>query len=121
MKLDDETRSILFERLKLTNEEIGKYERGYLTLSKNDEFIIRSAKVSRKLDVELLDIAPMLDKCDIFNANKSLFNMAYKVGEMHSKNMLTAGDRAKLMTKLDDYNTAGKLVCECKNRVPRVR
>ena len=37
MKVDDETHYILATRLKMSNEEIDKYERGMLSLSHNDE------------------------------------------------------------------------------------
>lgn len=119
MKLDEETRVILWTKLKLTNEEIAKYERGHLSLSKNDESIIRSAKVSRRIGEEMSDVTPILGKCDVFNANKSLFNIAYKIGEMYVGKMLTPDDKRELMLKLDEYNTAGKMICECKNKVPR--
>lgn len=119
MKLDEETRIILGTKLKLTNEEIAKYERGHLSLSKNDELIIRSAKSTRKIGREISDVAPMLGRCDVFNANKSLFNIAYTIGEMYIGHNLTPSDKKELMLKLDEFNTAGKMICECKNKVPR--
>lgn len=119
MKLDEETRIILGTKLKLTNEEIAKYERGHLSLSHNDQLIVESAKLSRKIGRELSDVAPMLDKCDVFSANKSLFSIAHKIGEMYGKRRLTFDDKKELMLKLDEYNTAGKMICECKNKVPR--
>ena len=119
MKLDDETRIILGTRLKLTDEEIDKYERGNLSLSHRDELIIDSAKQSRKISTELSDVAPLLDKCDIFNANKLLFNIVHKIGEEYGKKHIILDDHLELMTKLDTYNIAGKMICECKNKVPR--
>ena len=119
MRLDDETRTILVTRLKMNNEEIDKYEKGFLSLSHNDELIIGSAKLTRKIGRELSDVAPILDKCDVFSANKSLFNISHKIGEMYAKNRLIFDDHKELMTKLDEYNIAGKMICECKNKVPR--
>jgi len=119
MKLDEETRIILGTRLKFTNEEIDKYERGYLSLSHNDQLIVESAKLTRKIGRELSDVAPILDKCDVFGANKSLFGIAHKIGEMYGKRNLTFDDKKELMLKLDEYNIAGKMICECKNKVPR--
>jgi hypothetical protein len=119
MELDEDTRIILETKLKLTNEEIAKYERGHLSLSRNDELMVESAQLSRKIGRELSDVAPMLDKCDVFNANKLLFNIAYKIGEMHQRHRLTFDDMMELKSKLDEYNTAGKMICECKNKVPR--
>lgn len=119
MKLDDETRIILGTRLKLTNEEIDKYEKGYLSLSHDDERVIRSAKLARKISEELSDVAPILDKCDVFNANKLLFNISHKIGDEHGKHLLTSHDHEELMIKLDEYNIAGKMICECKNKVSR--
>lgn len=119
MELDEETRIILGTKLKLTDEEIAKYGRGHLTLSKNDELIIRSTKLSRKIGREMSDVAPMLDKCDVFDANKLLFNIAYKIGEVYNNHNLTFDDKKELMLKLDEYNIAGKMICECKNKVPR--
>ncbi len=121
MKLDEETRAILATKLKLTDEEIAKYERGHLSLSKNDDFIIRSTKLSTKIGKEISDVVPTLDKCDVFNANKSLFDIAYKIGEMHHRNNLTSDDMRELMSKLNYHNTVGKMMCECKNKIPKAR
>ena len=119
MKVDDETHYILATRLKMSNEEIDKYERGMLSLSHNDEKIIGSAKQLRKISAELSEVAPILDKCDVFTANKLLFNISHKIGETYAKNHLIFEDHRELMTKLDEYNIAGKMICECKNKVPR--
>lgn len=48
MKLDDETRIILATRIKLTNEEIDKYERGYFSLSFANELNIRSDEYGKR-------------------------------------------------------------------------
>ncbi len=121
MKLDEETRAILATKVKLTDEEIAKYERGHLSISHHDELIIRSTKLSTKIGKEISDVTPMLDRCDVFDANKSLFNIAYKIGDMHHRNNLTSDDMMELMSKLDYHNTVGKMMCECKNKVPRIR
>lgn len=119
MILDEETRIIIGTKLKLTNDEMDEYERGHLKLSKNDELIIRSTKLSRIIGKEMSDVVPILDKCDVFNANKLLFNIAYKIGEVYNNKNLTFDDQKELMLKLNEYNTAGKLICECKNKVQR--
>ena len=119
MKIDDETNYILTTRLKMSNEEIDKYERGMLSLSHRDELIIGSAKQLRKISTELSEVAPILDKCDVFTANKLLFNISHKIGEEYSKKHLIFDDHKELITKLDEYNIAGKMICECKNKVPR--
>lgn len=121
MIIDEETRGILKTKLKMTDEEIAKYERGNLSLSKNDDFVIRSTKLSTKIGKEISDIAPMLEKCNVFDANISSFNIAYKIGEMHHKNNLTSEDMRELMSKLNYHNNVGKMMCECKNKVPRAK
>ena len=119
MKLDEETRAILTTKLKLTGEQIDKYERGHLSLSRNDELILSSIKLSRKIGKEISDVVPMLDKCDVFDANRSLFKIAYKIGEIYNNHNLTSEDMMELMSKLDYHNTVGKMMCECKNKVPK--
>lgn len=119
MKLDEETRVMLTTKLKLTDEQIAKYERGHLSLSHNNELILSSTKLSRKIGKEISDVVPMLDKCDVLDANRSLFKIAYKIGEMHTRNRLTLEDMIELMSKLDYHNTVGKMMCECKNKVPK--
>ena len=120
MEVDDETRYIMWSRLKMGNAEIDKYERGMLSLSHNDEKIIGSAKISSELSSELSsDVAPLVDKCDVFAANKLLFKISHKIGEEYAKNHIIFDDHIELMTKLDEYNIAGKMICECKNKVPR--
>lgn len=119
MKLDDETRIILGTRLNLTNEQIERYEEGLLSLSHDDERVIRSAKLTRKIGREMLDVAPILDNCDVFNANKLLINISHKIGNEYGKHNITSDDHEELITKLDEYNIAGKMICECKNKVPR--
>ena len=121
MKLDEETRLILETKLKLTDEEIAKYERGHLSLSKNDEFIIRSTKSSTKIGKEISGVVPMLDKCDVFNANIQLFDIVYKIGEMHHTKNLTSDDMRELMSKLNYHNNVGKMMCECRNKVSRTQ
>lgn len=101
MILDEETRIILGTKLKLSNDEIDKYERGHLTLSKNDELIASSTKLSRKIGREMSDVVPMLDKCDVFNANKLLFNIAYKIGEVYNNHNITFDDKKELMLKME--------------------
>lgn len=118
MIVDEETRGILVTKLKLTDEEITKYERGNLSLSKNDDFIIRSTKLSTKIGKEISDVVPMLEKCDVFGANKPLFDIAYKIGDMHHRNNLTSEDMIELMSKLNYHNNVGKMMCECKNKMP---
>lgn len=44
MKVDEETRYIMATRLKMTNEEIERYEKGMLSLSHRDDSIITSTK-----------------------------------------------------------------------------
>src|SRR3990167_1487803 len=119
MKVDEETRYIMVTKLNLTDEEINKYERGMLSLSHRDESIIGSTKKLRKIGKELSDVSPLLDKCDVFSANKLLFTIAHKIGEEYSQKHLMFEDHQELMTKLDEYNIAGKMICECKNKVPR--
>lgn len=119
MKVDEETRYIMATKLNLTNEDIERFEKGLLSLSHMDNKIIASTKLSRKIGKEMEDIAPILDKCDVFNANKMLINISYKIGGMHEKGRLLFDDRMELMTKLEEYNTAGKMICECKHKVPR--
>jgi hypothetical protein len=120
MKLDHETRTILFEKLKLTNEEIDKYEKGTLSLSGYDEYRLRSGKLSRKISREFTEnISPILDRCNIFDANERMLAMAHKIGEQHNKRNLTFDDDVDLMTKLQEYNTAARLICECKNKIPK--
>jgi hypothetical protein len=122
MTLDHETRTVLFEKLKLTKEDIDKYEKGTLSLSGYDEYKLRSGKLSRKISRELTEnISPLLDRCDIFDANKHMLAVAHEIGEQHRKRNLTSEDDTDLMTKLQEYNTAGRLICECKNNVPRTR
>lgn len=121
MKLDEETRAILTTKLKLTGEQIAKYERGHLSLSHNDELVLSSTKLSRKIGKEISDIVPMLDKCDVLDADRSLFKIAYKIGEMHNGRRLTFEDMMELMSKLDYHNTVGKMMCECKNKIPKAR
>lgn len=122
MKLDHETRTVLFEKLKLTNEEIDKYDKGNLSLSGHDEYKLRSGKLSRKISEKLTkDVSPLLDGCNIFEANERMLEIAHEIGEQHHKRNLTLDDDMDLITKLKEYNIAGKLVCECKNRVPRER
>ncbi len=120
MKLDEDTRTILATKLKLTEEEIAKYERGHLSLSRNDELIINSTKLSRKIGKEISDVKPILDRCDIFDANISLFKIAYNIGDMHSKHRLTTEDMMELMSKLEYHNTVGKMMCECKNKASKI-
>jgi hypothetical protein len=122
MKLDHETRTVLFEKLKLTKEDIDKYEKGTLSLSGYDEYKLRSGKLSRKISRELTEnVSPLLDRCDIFDANKYMLAIAHEIGEQHRKRNLTSDDDIDLMTKLQEYNTASRLTCECKNKVPRTR
>src|SRR3990167_8009579 len=113
MKLDEDTRTIFTTKLKLTNEQIAKFERGQLSISRNDELIVSSTKLSRKIGKEISDVVPMLDKCDVFDTNRSLFKTAYKIGEMHNERRLTSEDMMELMSKLDYHNTVGKMMCEC--------
>ena len=49
MTLDHETRTVLFEKLKLTKEDIDNYEKGTLSLSGYNEYKLRSGKLSRKI------------------------------------------------------------------------
>ena len=119
MKIDEHTRTIMITRLNMSDEDIAKYERGFLTISKRDEKIIGSAKLTREIGREISDVAPILDKCDVFTANKSLFNISYKIGEMYEKGRLIFDDKKELMTKIDEHNIAAKMICECKNKVPR--
>lgn len=119
MKVDEETRYIMATKLKMTNEDIDRYEKGMSSLSHMDNKIIASTKLSRKIGKEMSDVAPILDKCDVFNANKMLFNISHKIGEMHGKGTILFDDHMELMTKLEEYNTAGKMICECKHKVPR--
>lgn len=122
MTLDHETRTVLFEKLKLTKEDIDKYEKGTLSLSGYDEYRLKSGKLSRKISRELTEnVSPLLDMCDIFDANKQMLTIAHEIGEQHRKRNLTSDDDIDLMTKLEEYNTAGRLICECKNIVPRAR
>ena len=116
MKLDEETRAIFTTKLGMTDEEIAKYERGYLSISHHDEFIVNSTKLSRKIGKEISDVLPMLDNCNMFDANKSLFKIAYKIGEMNTRKRLTLKDSAELMSKLDYHNDVGKMMCECKKK-----
>ncbi len=51
------------------------------------------------------------------DANKSLFKIAYKIGEMHTRNRLTLEDMIELISKLDYHNTVWKMICECKNKL----
>lgn len=119
MKLDEETRAIFATKLGMTDEEIAKYERGHLSISHHDELIVNSTKLSRKIGKEISDVVPMLDNCNVFDANKSLFKIAYKIGEMHTRNRLILEDSIELMSKLDYHNNVGKMMCECKNKVPK--
>lgn len=120
MILDHETRTVLFEKLKLTKEEIDKYEKGTLSLSGYDEYKLRSGKLSRKISRELTEnVSPLLDRCDIFDANKYMLTIAHEIGEQHRKRNLTSDDDIDLMTKLQEYNTTGRLICKCKNVMPR--
>lgn len=119
MKVDEETRYIMVTKLSLTNEEINRYERGMLSLSHRDELIIGSTKKLRKISKELSSVAPLLDKCDVFSANKLLFNIAHKIGEEYGQKHIIFEDHQELMTKLEEYNTVGKMICECKNKVHR--
>jgi predicted nucleic acid-binding protein len=122
MTLDHETRTILFEKLKLTKEDIDKYEKGTLSLSGYDEYKLRSGKLSRKISRELTEsISPLLDRCDIFDANKHMLEIAHEIGEQHRKRNLTSDDDIDLMAKLQEYNTSGRLICECKNVISRTR
>jgi hypothetical protein len=122
MILDHETRTILFEKLKLTKEDIDKYEKGALSLSGYDEYKLRSGKLSRKISERLTnDVSPLLDICNIFEANEHMLKIAHEIGEQHRKRNLTSDDDMDLMTKLNEYNIASKLVCECKNKVPRTK
>jgi hypothetical protein len=122
MTLDHETRTVLFEKLKLTNKEIDKYEKGQLSLSGYDEYRLRSGKLSRKISEKLTENVPhLLDECNIFGANEHMLKIAHEIGEQHSKRNLTANDDMDLMTKLHEYNISGMMICECKNKVPRIR
>jgi predicted nucleic acid-binding protein len=122
MTLDHETRTILFEKLKLTKEDIDKYEKGTLSLSGYDEYKLRSGKLSRKISRELTEsVSPLLDRCDIFDANKHMLEIAHEIGEQHRKRNLTSDDDIDLMAKLQEYNTSGRLICECKNVISRTR
>lgn len=122
MTLDHETRTVLFEKLKLSKEEIDKYEKGTLSLSAYDEYRLKSGKLSNKIGRELTEtVSPLLDECNIFDANERMLQIAHEIGEQHRRRNLTLDDDFNLMTKLKEYNIAGKLVCECKNRVPRER
>ena len=122
MTIDHETRTVLFEKLNLTNEDIGKYEKGQLSLSGYDEYRLRSGKLSRKISIELTEnISPLLDRCDIFGANKHMLKIAHEIGEQHHRKNLTFDDDMDLMTKLNEYNIATKMICECKNKIPRTR
>jgi hypothetical protein len=70
---DHETRTVLFEKLKLSKEEIDKYEKGTLSLSKYDEHRLESGKLSRKISRELTEnVPPLLDKCNIFGENEQI-------------------------------------------------
>jgi predicted nucleic acid-binding protein len=122
MTLDHETRTVLFEKLKLTKEDIDKYEKGTLSLSGYDEYKLRSGKLSRKISRELTEsVSPLLDRCDIFDANKHMLEIAHEIGEQHRKRNLTSDDDIDLMAKLQEYNTSGRLICECKNVISRTR
>ena len=118
MKLDAETREIFAKKLNLTDEQIAKYESGHLSISHHDELIVNSTILSRKIAKEISDVVPMLDKCNILDANTSLFKIAYKIGDMHTRNKLILEDSIELMSKLDYHNTVGKMMCECKNKIP---
>lgn len=122
MKLDHETRTVLFEKLKLTKEDIDKYEKGTLSISGYDEYKLRSGKLSRKISRELTEnVSPLLDRCNIFDANKHMLVIAHEIGEQHRKRNLTSDDDIDLMTKLQEYNTSARLICKCKNVVPRTK
>lgn len=122
MALDDETRTVLFEKRILTKEDIDKYEKGQLSLGEYGEYKLRSGKLSNKISRELTEnVSPLLDECNIFDANERMLKIAHEIGEQHRKRNLTFDDDVDLMTKLKEYNIASKLVCECKNRVPRTR
>lgn len=122
MKLDHETRSVLFEKLKLSKEDIDKYENGQLSLSGYDEYRLRSGKLSRKISREMTEkISNLLDRCNIFDANERMLDIAHEIGEQHHKRNLTLDDDVDLMTKLHEYNISGNLTCECKHKVPRTR
>lgn len=122
MTLDHETKTVLFEKLKLTNKDIEKYEKGLLSLSGYDEYRLRSGKLSRKIGNEMSkNITPLLDKCRIFDANEHMLKIAHEIGEQHRKRNLTLDDDLELMTKLHEYNIASRLVCKCENNVPRER
>jgi hypothetical protein len=122
MTLDHETRTVLLEKRILTKEDIDKYEKGLLSLGVYGEYKLRSGKLSRKISERLTnEISPLLDRCSIFEANEHMIEIAHEIGEQHRKRNLTFDDDVDLMTKLKEYNIASKLVCECRNKVPRKR